>query len=122
MAGNLIAVVLAAVIGTMRYSTAPTWEVFPAGFWISLATYRCCSSTAGKAGNWFTGIMSALPMKLHQASLPRGSGEQPSFAARDKPFPERIGRHLLAYAASRLGATSALNVKADIGYAKLPCP
>jgi uncharacterized membrane protein len=38
MAGNLIAVVLAAINWYLRYSTDPTTGVFPAGFWISLAT------------------------------------------------------------------------------------
>jgi len=38
MAGNLVAVVLAAINWYLRYSTAPTTGVFPAGFWISLAT------------------------------------------------------------------------------------
>jgi uncharacterized membrane protein len=38
MAGNLIAVVLAAINWYLRYSTEPTAGVFPAGFWISLAT------------------------------------------------------------------------------------
>lgn len=36
MAGNLVAVLLAAINWYLRYSTAP--GVFPAGFWISLAT------------------------------------------------------------------------------------
>jgi uncharacterized membrane protein len=38
MAGNLIAVVLAAINWYLRYSTEATTGVFPAGFWISLAT------------------------------------------------------------------------------------
>jgi uncharacterized membrane protein len=38
MAGNLVAVVLAIINWFLRYSTEPTTGVFPAGFWISLAT------------------------------------------------------------------------------------
>jgi uncharacterized membrane protein len=38
MAGNLIAVVLAAINWYLRYGTEPTTGVFPAGFWLSLVT------------------------------------------------------------------------------------